>query len=276
MKTVHFCSGLPRSGSTVLMNILQQNPEIFTTSTDTLPIILHDNIMIKSRFQESFQAMDEKQADAAMNGMVHGAFQGWYSGLTDKPIVISKNRQWTNVSYMFTKSKFLVIIRDIRDVIESFHKLNSKISALHSVGERQYLYPSMSENEKFNYFFDEPNAISVPLHTEIPRLQEMWIKDRSKVKFVRYEDFLQEPRYILRNIYDFLNLSYYEHDLNNIEQSYMFEHDHAYFCEKTSHKVEPQLLKWKEPTRLLSDRFHSEVIKRYQWFYEGFYPEHLK
>ena len=32
MKTIHFCGGLPRSGSTILMNILQQNPRIFTTS----------------------------------------------------------------------------------------------------------------------------------------------------------------------------------------------------------------------------------------------------
>jgi hypothetical protein len=28
MNKLHFCGGLPRSGSTVLMNILQQNPKI--------------------------------------------------------------------------------------------------------------------------------------------------------------------------------------------------------------------------------------------------------
>jgi hypothetical protein len=57
MKQLHFCGGLPRTGSTVLMNILQQNPNIFTTSTDPFPAILNEQILIKSRYRETFQAM---------------------------------------------------------------------------------------------------------------------------------------------------------------------------------------------------------------------------
>ncbi len=68
MKQLHFCSGLPRTGSTVLMNILQQNPNIFTTTTDPFPEILDSNILQKSRTKEKFQAMSAKQADEAMYG----------------------------------------------------------------------------------------------------------------------------------------------------------------------------------------------------------------
>ena len=66
MNTFHMCGGLPRSGSTLLMNILQQNPGIFTTGTCALSEILQEKILIKSRYSETFQAMSSEQADKAM------------------------------------------------------------------------------------------------------------------------------------------------------------------------------------------------------------------
>ncbi len=35
-KTIHFVSGLPRAGSTLLMNVLAQNPRIHSTATSGL------------------------------------------------------------------------------------------------------------------------------------------------------------------------------------------------------------------------------------------------
>ena len=57
MKQLHFCGGLPRTGSTVLMNILQQNPEIFTTASDVYPEILNEQILVKFRHKEKFQVI---------------------------------------------------------------------------------------------------------------------------------------------------------------------------------------------------------------------------
>ena len=275
MKTIHFCSGLPRTGSTVLMNILQQNPQVFTTGTCALPTLLKDHILVKSRFRECFQAMATHQADAAMYGLIHGASQGWFEGLTHKPVVISKNRGWSDINHLFPNSKTIACVRDIRDIIESFERVNSKIKALHSFGDAQHLYPSMMEVEKYDYFFKEGNAFSAGLYQELPRLMEIYKQDPSRVKFVRYEDLLKDPHGMLQNIYAFLGLSYYEHDLNHIEQSDLFEHDHAYFRERTDHHTQPQLMPWKEPTRSLSEGFHNKVITNHKWFYEGFYPDVL-
>jgi len=36
MRKIHFISGLPRSGSTLLTNILLQNPQFQTTATSSL------------------------------------------------------------------------------------------------------------------------------------------------------------------------------------------------------------------------------------------------
>ena len=275
MKQLNFCGGLPRSGSTVLMNILQQNPSIFTTSTDPYPQILNEQILVRSRYYEAFQAMSCEQADNAVYGMALGATQGWYSGLTSKPVVISKARQWTGLRHLFPDSKALVCVRDLRDIVESFDRVNSNIKALHTYTDNNSLYASLSESEKFDYHFNESNALSAALASEIPKYAELFQQDRTKIKFIRYEDLLKDPHYMLNRIYEFLNLQPYNHDLSSIDQSAMFEHDNAYFREKTDHKTKRSMIPWKEPERLLSDKFHAKIVKSYSSFYSAFYPEVL-
>jgi hypothetical protein len=276
MKQLHFCGGLPRTGSTVLMNILQQNPSIFTTSTDPYPHILNEQILVKSRYSEAFQAMSCEQADAAMYGLVQGGTSGWYSGLTNKPIVISKARQWSGLHHLFPDSKIIVTIRDLRDIVESFDRVNSKIRALHTFSEDHTLYASMTEEEKLHYHFKESNALSSTLRHEIPKYLELFKINNARVKFVRYEDVLRDPSYMLSRIYSFLGLDSFNHDLNNINQSEMFEHDNAYFREKTDHRTQPKLTAWRDPVRVLSDKFHQQVVNNNSWFYKAFYPEVLQ
>ena len=276
MKKLHFCGGLPRSGSTVLMNILQQNSRIFTTGTCALPEILHTHILLKSRYRESFQAMSVDQADSAMFGLIHGATKGWFEGLTDKPVVISKNRMWSDLFHLYKNSKYIVTVRDPRDIVESFEKINNRTLALHSFGDRNVLTPAMHKHEKYQYYFEESNALSTSLTKEVPRMMEASLRNENNVLFVRYEDFTQEPVYILKKIYKFLEEDWFEHDLNHILQSKLFEHDHAYFRERTDHVTKPSFVYHKEPERTLHDVFHQTVLTEHRWFYESFYPDALE
>lgn len=275
-KQINFCGGLPRSGSTVLMNILQQNPSVFTTGTCALPDILHQHILIKSRFRESHQAMDAQQADSAMYGLIHGATQGWFGALTDKPTVISKNRTWNNLLHLFPNGKFIALVRDLRDVVDSFERLNSNISSLHTFNNNNTLIPAMSTQEKYQYYFNEPNAFSIALNQELSRLIEFWQADPNKILFIRYEDFVKEPKYILQKIYNFLNLNYYDHNLQHIMQSELYEHDNAYFRERTSHKTKTVFQRHCVPIRIITSKLQDKILKDNQWFYESFYPELLK
>ena len=276
MKNLHFCGGLPRSGSTILMNILQQNPNIFTTGTCALPDLLHQHVLVKSRYREQFQAMSVEQADKAMFGFVQGATKGWFEALTNKPTIISKNRSWSNLIHLFKNSKYIVMVRDLRDIIESFERVNEKTLALHSYGDSMIFTPAMHQHEKFRYYLEEQNSLSVPLTTEIPRMMELYSKTKNKVLFIRYEDFVIDPIYMIKKIYSFIEEKYFEHDLDNIEQSVMFEHDHAYFREKTNHVTHKKFLYNNKPNRTLPHSFHTRVVKEFKWFYEGFYPNELK
>ena len=275
MNRLHFCGGLPRAGSTVLMNILQQNPKIFTTGTCALADVITDHVLIKSRYRESFQAMSTDQADSAMYGMIHGATKGWFEGLTNKPTVISKNRSWSNVFHLYKKSKYVVMVRDLRDIVDSFERLNNRILALHPYSDSNVFVPSMHVHEKMKYYFSEPNSLSVPLQTEVPRLMEVFGRNQNNVMFIRYEDFTSNPIETLKDFYNFIEEDWYEHDLNNIDQSELFEHDHAYFRERTEHKIKSSFQYYKKPERVISQDLQNKIVKEFEWFYKGFYPNEL-
>jgi|688.fasta_scaffold15969_3 sulfotransferase len=273
MNKLFFCGGLPRTGSTVLMNILQQNPRIFTTGTCALPDLLHQQVLIKSRYREQFQAMSLEQADKAMYGLIHGATKGWFEALTNKPVVISKNRSWSNLFHLYPDSKYICMVRDLRDIIESFEKINQRTLALHSFADDNALVPAMSESEKFGYYFKSLNVLSDALANDVTRMMDVFKKNPSKVLFIRFEDFTKDPIYILKKVYNHIGEEYYSHDLENISQSVLFEHDHAYFKERADHQTAPSFQYYKEPQRTFSTRFQQEVLNNYKWFYEGFYPD---
>lgn len=276
MKTLHFCGGLPRSGSTILMNILQQNPRIFTTGTCALSEIISNYILIKSRYRESFQAMSVDQADQAMYGLVHGATKGWFEALTDRPVVISKNRNWSSVYHLYPNSKYIVMVRDLRDIVESFEKVNNRTLALHSYGDQNIMSPAMHIHEKFRYYFEEANALSTSLNYEVPRMMEKFQNSKNSIIFLRYEDLTKDPVYMLKKLYNFLELNWFDHDLDNIDQSFLFEHDHSYFRERTDHQTKPKFVYYQEPDRLLPEKLHQKIVSEHKWFYDSFYPLELK
>ena len=277
MKELHFCSGLPRSGSTLLLNILQQNPSIFTTSTDPVADMIISQIATQSRGIAFLQAMDPVVADNAMHGFVVNGCKGWYESLTDKPLVISKNRHWPGLQHTFKESKYIVTVRDLCDIVDSFCRLNNKVKILNTFADDMSLLPGMSDDEIFDVMFRNKNiSVYRAVNVELPRLTKLYINNPDRVYFLRYEDLLRNPLKQIQDLYNFLGIQGYKHDLNNIEQQSMFEHDNAYYRERTTHKTSPVLQEWKKPNRFISDYLQSRIKHEYKSFYDSFYPEEIK
>ena len=58
MQQLHYCLGLPRTASTLIMNILNENPRIFTTGTCCMPYFL-DCCQKRSNEVSEFIALDK-------------------------------------------------------------------------------------------------------------------------------------------------------------------------------------------------------------------------
>src|ERR1035437_4192885 len=115
-----FVSGLPRSGSTLLQNILAQNPRHYVTPTSGIIDILV-NIRNQWTQNSAFKALPPKQSEELLHNVLRYALEGYFAH-TDKQVCFDKSRGWLEYMEMAAaivgtqdKVKCLVTVRDLRD-----------------------------------------------------------------------------------------------------------------------------------------------------------------
>ena len=90
-------AGLPRSGSTVLSSILNQNPRFYSgPSSPVLPLMhaLDKNIKNNELFRNYPKPQQGKN-------IISSVIHNFYTDV-ESPIVIDKNRGWTNNCLLYT------------------------------------------------------------------------------------------------------------------------------------------------------------------------------
>ena len=90
MRKIHYISGLPRSGSTLLTNILLQNPKFQTTATSSL---LEFMLQVRDNWTklEGHTAHPDGQDKWEV---IKSIMQAYHK--TDKEVIFDKNRGWSN------------------------------------------------------------------------------------------------------------------------------------------------------------------------------------
>lgn len=124
-KQIFFQSSLPRAGSTLLQNIIGQNPDFYVTPTSGLLELLFSSMRTYSSSSE-FKAQDQQEMRKAWLGYCHVGMQGFFNGITDKPYVVDKSRGW-GIHYEFLNTfnkspKIICMVRDIRAIYSSMEK----------------------------------------------------------------------------------------------------------------------------------------------------------
>jgi sulfotransferase len=243
-KTFHFLGGLPRSGSTLLCNILAQNPRFHTTSTSGVMDLM---FMIRNNWNElvEFKATPNEPAKVRV---LRGIMENFYEDI-DKPVVFDKSRGWVAHLEMVEgvlghKAKVIVPVRDIRDVLASFEKLWRRTSETKQIPQ-----------EKGNYikFQTIEGRVEVWLQNNQPvGLSYNRIKDaitrgyKDRMLFVDFDKLTLDPKGQMKRIYDFLGEEYFEHDFDHVEQVTKEDDSvHGFVgLHDIKSKVEPIKTKW--------------------------------
>jgi sulfotransferase len=215
-RTFYFMNGLPRSGSTILANLLAQNPRIHTTGTSAvreLMLLIRDN-------WDNFEEIKANPNESARLRVIRGVLENFYSDI-EKPIVVDKCRAWLSRLEMLETAlghnvKVIVTVRDIRDVLASFEKLWRITSETRQVRQEK--------NNKLKFLTMEGRA-NVWLQNDQPLgVAYNNIKDavdrgyRDRLLFIDYDKFTKNPKEQMKRLYDFLGEEYFEHDFDNVEQ----------------------------------------------------------
>ena len=125
MRKFYYLGGLPRSGSTLLTNILLQNPKFATTATSSL---LDFMLQIRDNWNklEGHKVYENGQDKW---GVIRAIMQAYHK--TDKEIIFDKNRGWSNhIEFVEKvtgeKVKIIACVRNLEDICSSFEKLFRK------------------------------------------------------------------------------------------------------------------------------------------------------
>lgn len=268
MSKVFFQSSLPRAGSTLLQNILGQNPNFYTTPTSGLLELLYRS---RNGYSESpeFKAQDEEVMKKAFIGYCRGALEGYFSNITDKSYVVDKSRAW-GINYHFLNEfypnpKIVCMIRDLRDVFASFEKNYRKNPHINTGIVINPELKGTTVEKRVDHFAGTP-----PLGLSLD-----WIKDiisqgiDKDILFIKYEDLTKNPQEVMNVVYDFFEVERFEHNFLNIEQvTYEDDRIHGVFGD---HKIrqEVKLLK-SEAKDVLGVNVCQWIKNNYAWFYDYF------
>ena len=277
MQQLHYCLGLPRTGSTLIMNILNENPRIFTSGSCCMPYMV-ESFQQQTNEVSEFIALDKDVLHKSYINFLRQGMRGWFEAMTDKPIVFSKSRLWVEwFPHTFAinpNSKYLVMVRDLRDIICSFESLEWKYPNVSYKMNDKPFYRESFENRMEAYCRDTLSLLGRPLQM-LPHLMEVAQKNPDNFFICKHEDFNEKPKETVQRIYQWLEEPNFEHDFDNIPKSDYYEHDTVYRS-LVSHKTEIKLKKL-EPRwpKMMTEEQSKGVIYNNRWYYETFYPEAL-
>ena len=237
---LHFISGLPRSGSTLLCNILAQNPRFYTSTTSGILDVLFG---IRNRWDGliEFQTIPQADSEAAKLRVLRGALRGYYAHIK-KPVVFDKSRGWLahlemTEAILNRKVKVLVTVRDIRDVLASFEKLWRQASAVRQISgeaENYFQFQTCEGRCAFWSQADQPVGLG---YNRVKDALDRGYGDR--IHFVEFEKLTQYPRREMQRVYRFLDEKHYAHDFDNVKQT-VFENDRIHGFDNM-HTIRPQV-----------------------------------
>jgi sulfotransferase len=267
-KKIFFQSSLPRAGSTVLQNILGQNPEFYVTPTSGVLELL---FAARGNYSSSseFKAQDAELMKSGWLNFCKQGIQGFYKGITEKPYIMDKSRGW-GIHRGFIDSfnpnpKIVVMVRDLRSVYASMEK-NFRKSPEQDSGIVNWAELRGTTTEKrVNLWAD-----GVPVGMAIERLKQMFDEGIYKhVHFVRYEDLISNPKEIMLSIYEYLEIDSFEHDFDNIEQ--ITKEDDEVYGIFGDHNIRPKL-EYFDPKfeETLGGEICNNIVNTYKWFYDYF------
>lgn len=237
MKTINFITGLPRSGSTLITNILKQNPEIHGETVSSLASLIHNVNSNWSGIQEN-QEYPNYEAKA---GVLGSMIQGYYNHI-DKPIIFDKNAGWIPLigvleNVLQKEVKMVVCVRNPAQILASFEKMRKENPLFSTRVDGQLGETSSIATRAF--YYAGPNGELGLTHRNLKDALTMGYLDR--LLFVDYERYCNTPKAQTKRIYDFFGIKPYEHDFNNIIQTETYN-DIATGL-PNSHKIKPELNK---------------------------------
>ena len=209
---IHFISGLPRSGSTLLAAILRQNPRFHAAMTSPVGAMYMALEGAMSRRNEAAVFIDATQRRDVLRGL----FANYYQAIHGEKLVFDTNRSWCTklpaLSQLFPHAKIICCVRDVSWVMDSVERL---------VRGNAFELSGMFGFEAGNTVYNRLNRIASGdglVGYALDALKEAFFGEQaSRLILVEYEALTKVPGQTMELLYKLLDEPAFAHDFDNVD-----------------------------------------------------------
>jgi sulfotransferase len=267
-QTTYYQSSLPRAGSTLLQNIIGQNPAFHVTPTSGM-IDLMLGTRIGYNGNKEAKAGDKDMWREGFYAFCREGFKGYTANLTDKLYILDKNRNWAACYPLLTNivsdPKILFMVRDLRAIFASMEK---KFRANPDIEDG--IVDNMNLTGLTTQQRVEKWAYGHPIGHAIPKLYQCILDQTAqKFLFIKYEELCTNPKPQLDSIYDYFELPRFEHNFKHIPQV-TIEDDRVHGI-YGDHTIRNTLGMLPDDSReILGDYTYEWIYENFKWYFEIF------
>lgn len=264
MRAFHVIAGLPRAGSTLLCNILNQNPDVYASSTSHVPSVLASLTSVHTQSPElkSIVINDRDGTFERLRAGLRGYCEGWYRG---RHVVFDKSRMWNHnanlLKWIWPEAKIIICVRDLRHIFGSIERRHAETAVFDDADS----LIKKTAYHRADAMFGPEGIIGLPING----IEDILRRRPGNSKVVRYEDLVTEPESTLQQIYEFIGLDPHGHDFDNVENT--AEDVDALYNHKYPHDgsgpVKPPTDDWRD---WVSDDIASLIMNKFQTYNASF------
>ena len=220
-KTFYFMAGLPRSGSSVLSAILNQNPKFYSgPSSPVLSTMFSvENHLLNDELYRGYPKPE--QAKQIISSI---PFQ--FYGDREEEVIIDKNRAWTArvpyiEGYIRQQAKIICPVRDIDEILTSMIMMIRRNPYQEGQGRINFIDEQLvklniplNDDNRCQYIAGAQGILGQSLNAIVEGFNQGF---GDRIHFVEYRDLVNKPEETLQNLYDFLGEEYYEHTFDDLQ-----------------------------------------------------------
>jgi sulfotransferase len=269
-KTI-FVTGLPRAMTTLLCNVLANNPRIGGGETSPLLEYAYGARANFSQTPEVKSALTEEEMTDSFLAFCKGGIDAYANHITNKEIYVDKSRGWIHYAPFLWKfnpdAKIIVCVRDLRSIVSSLEKKWRENPEILDARDQPQNQSFITIDQRANQFLND-----APLGIALKRLNNaVTTKTLEKMHVVRAEDFTANPEKVMRGVYEFIGEPYYEMDYNKVEQKTIENDRIGDFGIYGDHKIRESIKPLtKDSNEILGTTICQQIKAGFGWFYDTF------
>jgi sulfotransferase len=212
LSKVHFISGLPRSGSTLLCALLRQNPRFHAAMTSPLASLC--GAMLKRMSGASEFAVFFN--DARRHQMLRGLFDSYYQDVPEDGVLFDTNRSWTAraslLKALYPQSRIICCVREIGWIIDSTERMLRKNPL-----QTSRLFNYTTGNSIYGRVETLMNSETGLIGVAWSSLREAWFSENAnRLIVLKYDTLAKQPAQTMRRLYEAIGEPLFQHDFEHV------------------------------------------------------------